>query len=126
MLRLEVALAWSGEPSLVATTLDLARSGALNRGHLSTIVAHAASNPVGRPLVQPWLEQNLPVLRETLRGSALLSILLEQTIPHAGLGRAEATAAFYRDHPYPDASRGIAKGLERLALFERFRARGVR
>ena len=126
MLRLEVALAWSGEPSLVATTLDLARSGALNRGHLSTIVAHAASNPVGRPLVQPWLEQNLPVLRETLRGSALLSILLEQTIPHAGLGHAEATAAFYRDHPYPDASRGIAKGLERLALFERFRARGVR
>jgi tricorn protease interacting factor F2/3 len=125
-LRLEVGLAWSGEPSLVATTLDLATSGGLNRGHLSTVVAHAASNPVGRPLVQPWLERHLPELSETLRGSTLLSVLLEQTIPYAGLGRAEETGAFYRDHPYPDASRGIAKGLERLALFERLRARGVR
>jgi len=125
-LRLEVALAWSGEPSLVATTLDLASSGAFNRGHLSNIEAQAASNPVGRPLVQPWLERHLPALRETLRGSTLLSGMLEHTIPYAGLGRAKETEAFYRDHPFPDASRGIAKGLERLALVERFRARGVR
>jgi hypothetical protein len=124
-MRLETALAWSGEPSLVATTLDLASSGVLNRGHLSIIVAHAAGNPVGRPLVQPWLERHLPELREMLEGSALLSTLLVQAIPYAGLGRAEATAAFYRDHPYPDAARGIAKGLERLELFERFRARAI-
>jgi tricorn protease interacting factor F2/3 len=125
-LRLEIALGWSGEPSLVASTLDLASSGALNRGHLSMVVAHAASNPVGRPVVQPWLERHLPQLHETLQGSSLLSGLLEQTIPYAGLGRAAETVAFFRDHPYPDANRGIAKGLERLELFERFRARGVR
>ena len=125
-LRLEIALAWSTEPSLVASTLDLASSGALNRGHLSAVVPQAAVNPAGRPLVQPWLERHLPELSETLRGSTLLSLLLEQTIPFAGLGRVEETQAFYRDHPYPDASRGIAKGLQRLELFERLRARGVR
>jgi tricorn protease interacting factor F2/3 len=124
-LRLEVALAWSEEPSLVASTLELVRSPSFNRGHVGTVVAHVASNPVGRPLVQPWLERHLPELRETFRGSATLSALLENAIPYAGLGRAEATAAFYRDHPVPDAARGIAKGLERLELFERFRARGI-
>jgi tricorn protease interacting factor F2/3 len=124
-LRLEVALAWSGEPSLVASTLELVRSGTFNRGHVGIVVAHAASNPAGRSLVEPWLERHLPELREWFRGSPSLSTLLEHAIPYAGLGRAEATAAFYRDHPYPDAARGIAKGLERLDLFERFRARAI-
>jgi tricorn protease interacting factor F2/3 len=124
-LRLEVAQAWSGEPSLVAETLDLVRSPSFNRGHVGIVVAHAASNPAGRPLVQPWLERHLPELRETFRGSPTLSSLLEYAIPYAGLGRAEATAGFYRAHPYPDAARGIAKGLERLEVFERFRARGI-
>ncbi len=118
-LRLGIALAWSGEPSLVAATLDLVRQGEINRGHVLHVVSHAAANPVGRPLVGPWLEEHLPELSRTFRGSSILSALLEQTLPFAGLGRREEMRAYFHDHPYPDAARGIAKGLERLALFER-------
>jgi tricorn protease interacting factor F2/3 len=122
-LRLERALAWSGEPALVASTLDLVTSGKVNRGHIFLVVGDAAENPVGRPLVEPWLESHLPDLARTFRGSGVLSHLLERTLPYAGLGRSDATRAFLRDHPMPDATRGIAKGLERLDLFERLAAR---
>jgi tricorn protease interacting factor F2/3 len=122
-LRLEVALAWSGEPTLVASTLDLVSAGAINRGHVWLVVSQAAVNPVGRPLVGPWLERNLPQLSHIYRGSSLLSLLLEQAIPFSGLGRLEETKAYFRDHPFPDGARGITKGLERLELAERLRSR---
>jgi len=121
--RLELALAWSGEPALVASTLDLVTSGGINRGHVWAVVGAAARNPVGRALVEPWLERNLSQLSQMFRGSSLLSALLEQTIPFAGLGRVAETTAFFRDHPFPDAARGIAKGLERLELVDQLRAR---
>jgi len=122
-LRLEVALAWTSEPSLVTSTLDLATAGGINRGHVPLVVAQAASNPVGRPLVGPWLERNLPELSRTFRGSGLLSLLLELTLPYSGLGRAEETKSFFREHSFSDATRGIAKGLERLELAERLISR---
>lgn len=122
-LRLEIALAWSGEPSLVHSTLELVELGEINRGHVYQIVRSAAANPVGRPLVGPWLERSLPELARTYRGSGLLSRLLEDTIPFIGLGREAETRAFFRDHPQPYADRAVVKGLERLDLLERFAAR---
>ena len=122
-LRLEVALAWTSEPSLVTSTLDLTTAGGINRGHVPLVVAQAAANPVGRSLVGPWLERNLPELSHTFRGSGLLSLLLELTLPFSGLGRVEETRSFFREHSFPYATRGIAKGLERLELAERLVSR---
>lgn len=122
-LRFERALAWSGDPTRVAETLDLVRGGTIRAGHAAAVVAHAAANPVGRPLVLPWLERNLPALALTLRGSGYLPLLFESVLPFAGLGRAEATRTYFAEHPYPDGSRGLAKGLELLDLRERFGAR---
>jgi tricorn protease interacting factor F2/3 len=122
-LRYGLGLAWSADPALVAEMLDLARTGRLNRGHIYILVAHAAMNPTGRPLVGPWLEERLPELSQIYRGSAILSYLLELTLPFSGLGRLEETRAFFREHPFPDAARGIAKGLERLEVVERYRSR---
>ena len=122
-LRFERALAWSGDPTLVAQTLDLVRDGTVRAGHAAAVVAHAARNPVGRPLVLPWLERNLPDLALTFRGSGYLPLLFESVLPFAGLGRAETTRNYFTEHPYPEGSRGLAKGLELLDLRERFGAR---
>jgi tricorn protease interacting factor F2/3 len=122
-LRLGVGLAWSGERNLVASTLDLTISGAFNRGHVARVVGQAAANPVGRPVVRPWIERCLPQLSQMYRGSSQLSYLLEETIPYAGLGHVNETVAFFRDHPLPDAARGVAKGIERLRLLERLGTR---
>ncbi len=117
-LRLERALAWSGEPALVAETLSSSLSKGFNRGHITSVVVQAAANPVGRPLVLPWLEEHLPELSATFRGSGFLSLLLEHSVPLAGLGRVDEARRFFADHPYPEGTRGLAKGLERLDLLE--------
>ncbi len=117
-LRLERALAWSGEPALVAETLSSSLSKGFNRGHITSVVVQAAANPVGRPLVLPWLEEHLPELSATFRGSGFLSLLLEHSVPFAGLGRVDEARRFFADHPYPEGTRGLAKGLERLDLLE--------
>jgi tricorn protease interacting factor F2/3 len=125
-LQFERALAWASSPALVAATLEQVLSGAIQRGHLAIVVRAAAENPVGRPLVGPWLEAHLPRIAEDLRGSGFLRQLFEQTIPWVGLARPEATRRYFEDHPFPEGTRGVAKGLEKLALFERVRERWPR
>ncbi len=122
-LRFERALAWAGDASLVEQTLELVRDGTIRSGHVWTVLSHAAANPVGRPLVGPWLERNLPSLAPTLRGSGYLPLVFETVLPLAGLGRGDATRAYFAEHPYPEGSRGLAKGLELLELREKFAAR---
>ena len=122
-LRFERALAWSAEPALVTRTLELVRNGTVRTGHVWAVLSQAAANPVGRPLLGPWLEQHLPALVPALRGSGYLPLLFESVLPFGVLGGAEATRAYFTEHPYPEGSRGLAKGLELLELKERFGAR---
>jgi tricorn protease interacting factor F2/3 len=118
-LVLEQALAWSGDPHLVLETLDRAGSGTVNRGIVHIVVHNAAANPVGRPVLWPWLTQHLPRLEDLFRGAGLLSVAMEAVIPALGIGREDEVREYFRTHPYPDAARGIAKGLERLGIVER-------
>ncbi len=122
-LQLERALAWSGELSLVERTLDLTLSGEINRGHAVAVIAQAAQNLVGRPLVWPWMTRHVEELNGLFRGSGFLSSLLEYTTALVGLGRSDEVKEFYRTHPLPEGSRGLAKGLDRLAVLERLRPR---
>ena len=57
------------------------------------------------------------------RGTGFLSMLLESTTPLLGSGRSQEIRTFYRDHSLPEGSRGLAKGLDRLAVLERLRPR---
>ncbi|EQD68100.1 peptidase M1, membrane alanine aminopeptidase [mine drainage metagenome] len=117
------ALAWSGEPDRVVATLDLIRAGAIPRGHVGTVVAQTAANPAGREVVWPWLERHLDEIAETFRGSGLFTQLVERLVPLIGLDHPREVRAFFDAHPYPEGTRGLRKGLERLAIYERLRAR---
>jgi len=125
---IEQALVWSSEPDLVRASLDRLASGAVNRGLLHLVLRNAAANPVGRPVLWPWLTEHLGRVDELLRGSGLLSPALEFTVPMLGLGRAEEVRGFFAAHPFPEGARGLGIGLERLEILERavpvFRALG--
>ncbi len=117
------ALAWTPEPDLLEATLDLTLSGGIVTGHAVHVVTQAVLNPAGRDRVWPWLTRHLDQLAERFSGSTSLSTLLERTTIYLGLGRSEEVRAFYRTHPFPEGTRGLAKGLERLEVAERIRGR---
>lgn len=118
-LLLERALAWSSDPARVLETLDRARSGAVNRGIIHIVIHNAAANPAGRSVLWPWLTEHLPRLEDLFRGGGLLAVALEAAIPVLGLERGDEVREYFRTHPYPEATRGVAKGLERLSILER-------
>lgn len=118
-LVLERGLAWTTEPALVLETLDRATSGAVNRGIVHNLLQNVAANPVGRPVLWPWLTTHLPRLDELFQGAGLLSRALETIIPILGVDRGDAVRAFFATHSYPEGARGLAKGLERLTILER-------
>ena len=122
-LRLERALGWTSEPELLRETLDLGLSGSINRGHVQSVVLQAAQNPLGRAVTWSWITEKLPRLNDLFRGSGFLSTFLEYSIPYLGLGRSEAVRVYFAGHPVPEGTRGLAKGLERLALLERLKSR---
>ncbi len=118
-LPLELALAWSTDAELVRETLERATAGGVNRGIVPEVIRNAAANPAGRAVLWPWLVRELPRLDELFRGAGLLSRTLEITLPVLGIGRSDEVRAYFASHPYPEADRGIAKGLERLSVLER-------
>jgi tricorn protease interacting factor F2/3 len=121
--QLERGLAWSSDPDRVAATLGLIDSGGIVRSHIVATLVQVAQNPVGRPVLWPWFRERLPELAEQFRGSSSLGLLLEGVVPTLGLGRGTEMRAFLRNDPPPEGSRGIAKGLERLEVFERLGTR---
>jgi len=118
-LTLEQALAWTSEPDLVIETMERASSGAVNRGFVHLVLRNAASNPVARPQLWAWMRERLPRLEELFRGSGILTLALERSIPVLGLGRGDEVREYFRTHPFPEGARGVAKGLERLTILER-------
>ena len=123
ILQLGRALAWTTEPDQLGATLDMTLSGEIASGHAALVVTQATLNPRGGEVVWPWMTRHLDQLAERFRGSMHLSLLLERTAVSVGLGRADEVNAFYREHPFPEGSRGLAKGLERLEVAERLRGR---
>jgi tricorn protease interacting factor F2/3 len=122
-LTLEQALAWSSEPELVLETAERASSGQVNRGIVHLVLRNASANPVARAQMWAWFRERTPRLAEFFRGSGLLTLTLERTIPMLGLGRGDEVRAYFAEQPFPEGARGIAKGLERLRILERMAPR---
>ena len=117
-LRLERALAWSSDPSLVLETLGLSLDGTVNRGHAASVIVQASMNPAGRAVTWEWLQRELPRVDAAFRGSGFLSQTLETAIAYVGLGRRADVVRYFAEHSFPEGERGIAKGLERLEILE--------
>ncbi len=122
-VELSRALAWTGEPAQLESTLDLLLTGEIIRGHSYQVLPQATANPAGRDVVWPWLTRHLEELATGYHGTGYLSLVLERTIPWVGLGRADEVRAFFGAHPFPEGSRGVMKGLERLEIAERLQSR---
>ncbi len=122
-LRLARALAWSPEPDGVREILELASAGKINRSHVLGVVLQAACNPRGRDVTWAWLQEKLGTLTEMFRGSGYLPLVLEHTLPLLGLGQPAEVRRFFAGREVPEGTRGLAKGLERLELFERLASR---
>jgi tricorn protease interacting factor F2/3 len=116
---IEQALVWTTEPDLAREALDRLASGAVNLGIVHVVLRNAAANPVARQVLWNWMREHLARVDELLRGSGLLSQVLEITLPVLGLGRGVEVREFFRTHAFPEGARGIAKGLERLTILER-------
>jgi tricorn protease interacting factor F2/3 len=125
-VELARALAWTSDPASLTATLDLTLTGEIIRGHAVPTITQAAGNPAGREVVWTWLTRHMDEIAAGLRGSVQVANLFDRALPLVGLGRAEELRAFFRGHPCPEGTRGIAKGLERLEVYERLRARAAR
>ncbi|MGB6500683.1 MAG: M1 family metallopeptidase [Thermoplasmata archaeon] len=117
--RLIRSLSWTEEPDLIRETLDYAISGGANRSYLLWVIIQAASNPAGRPVVWPWFSERVDAIADVFHGSGSLPLVLERAVPSMAVGRVPEVRAFFADHPLPDGTRGVAKGLERLEIHER-------
>ncbi len=122
-LRFVRALPWSPEPERVREVLELGSAGKLNRSHVRTVAFQAAANPHARDVTWAWLRDNVDALAALFRGSGYLPLVLEETLPLVGRGRASEVRRFFDGHPVPDGTRGLAKGLERLEIGERLARR---
>ena len=120
-LRLSQSLGWVGDPELLRETLDFAVGGGTNRSFLRGLLIQAAVNPAGRPVVWPWFTENVDKVADVFRGSGNLPVYLERAVPSMALGQEAEVRAFFREHPLPEGTRGVSKGLERVEIFERLR-----
>jgi tricorn protease interacting factor F2/3 len=124
LMKLERGLAGATEPAVLRTALAAIGTPKINRAHVSVLAYQVALNPHGRDVAWEWLTTKLLDQVASLRGTGLVSDMLEHTIPFAGLGRGEAAArAAFEAHPVPEGERGIRKGIEWLRVFEALRAR---
>ena len=120
--RLVRALGWAADPAMLRDSLEFAVGGGVNRSYLMGLLIQASNNPAGRDVFWPWFTERVDRLAEVFRGSGYLPLVIEHATPSMGLGRAEEVRSFFAAHPLPEGTRGVAKGLERLAIAERLEA----
>jgi tricorn protease interacting factor F2/3 len=121
----QAALAAEGLPSeaLVTAALDRCMEDGVRLSLSQYLVRSAAMNPVGREPVWRWLTQNLREFERRAEGSWMLSVLLGQSIPVVGVGREGEVRAFFERESFPEATNGIRRGLELLAVVGALRER---
>ena len=90
LLKLERGLAGATEPALLRTALAAIGTPRIGRAHGRELAYQVALNPHGRDVAWEWLTTRLLDQAASLRGTGLISDMLEHAIPFAALGRGEA------------------------------------
>ena len=80
-------------------------------------LAHDTDAP---EVVWEWLQQHLREVERLLQGTPLLSKLLEATVPSLGAPRGAELRKYFEKEKFPEAERGITKGLELMEILSQF------
>ncbi len=121
--QLLVGLTSFREGALVSRTLDWALEGGVSRGLVRAVGIAAAGNPASRAALWDWFQRAVERLEAIYQGTAMLSLMVEQVIPSAGLGREAEVRRVLSGRPIAECDRAVRKGLELLAIRERMLAR---
>ncbi|MGC2035469.1 MAG: M1 family metallopeptidase [Thermoplasmata archaeon] len=110
-------------PDLVRRSLELAMSSTTRTSHALGILLGALEGRGASEMVWGWLTEQLPELERRTVGTPLLGTFLEAAIPILGIDHEAEVRAFFRDHEFSEATRGVAKGLELLEITSSLRRR---
>ncbi len=121
--RLAGALIQTGDPGCYAETLAILEGREFTASRVWDVLGAGRFNFHALDRLWAWYEGQLPRLAERWRGTPLMAMLLEQSLPEVGLGRGARVREYFAAHRFPEAERGVATGLERLEISERLDAR---
>ena len=117
------ALGGLPDPALLAQALDQIFAPGMRLGNSLYLLQGIARNPEGRGVTWEWLTRNLREFERRAKGSPLLSLALQFTIPEVGAGRPTEVREYFGREEFPGAAVGIANGLELMEVMARVRAR---
>ncbi|HEV2316707.1 MAG TPA: M1 family metallopeptidase [Thermoplasmata archaeon] len=107
-------------PDSVARALDLVLDPRMPASRSWSFLNGLAASDGEPGLVWAWLRAHLPDVERLLVGTPLLSKTMEIAIPCLGATRPAEVRAYFAAHTFPEADRGIVKGLEWMEVDRRF------
>ncbi|MCI4323135.1 MAG: M1 family metallopeptidase [Thermoplasmata archaeon] len=117
--QMATALAAIPDPATVDACLALVGRGEMPLNRSVTLLGELSRNQMAGGATWAWCTQHLDSMAKRTTGTPLLSKFLEAAIPTLGLGRSREVSGYFADHPFPEADRGVGKGLELLRIGER-------
>ncbi len=118
-VRLLTALVSFRDPVLLEKGLDFVKSDEVKRQDTASVVFASLRNPQGRDTMWKWLRQNHDWLNKLYEGTGVVSRLLRELIPFAGIGRVNEVEEFLTRTQVPGAEKGVEGGLEKLQIYNR-------
>jgi len=119
-VRFLAALMSFKETALIDRTFAFAKSSEVKRQDVGGILLASGRNPHARDAVWNWLRTNLDWLSKLYEGTGIVSRLLRDIIPYAGIGRASEVEMFFAKTEAPGAEKGVEGGLEKLRIYDGF------
>ncbi len=108
------------EASAVRDVLDLVLDPRMPASRSWTMLSALALTRTQPSIVWEWLARRLPEVDRLLSGTPLLTRTLEAAISTLGVYHPDEVREYFRTHAFPEGSRGVVKGLERLEIYLRF------
>jgi len=122
-VRMMVALAHTKEPRKVEELMALTLSGKVNRIYMIYALAHSSRNPDGVDASWESFQRHWKEILKVISGTPYVAQVPEIGIPAWGLRHPAEVKRFFEENQFPEMTRGIRNGLERLALAQALRSR---
>jgi tricorn protease interacting factor F2/3 len=119
-VRFLAALMSFKDTALIDTTFAFAKSNEVKRQDVGGVLLASGRNPQARDAVWNWLRANLDWLSKLYEGTGIVSRLLREMIPYAGIGRAPEVERFFAETKAEGAEKGVEGGVEKLRIYDGF------